>query len=95
MMLSETLPLHLWKSVTRVYGGFFAAALVGIPLGLLIGRIKVIRDLLDPTLQLLRPVPVTAWLPLSMIFSASDPMRRSSWCSLVRSIRLCSTPRLV
>ncbi|WP_233588345.1 MULTISPECIES: ABC transporter permease [Oxalobacteraceae] len=70
---SETLPLHLWKSVTRVYGGFFAAALVGIPLGLLIGRIKVIRELLDPTLQLLRPVPVTAWLPLSMIFFGIGP----------------------
>ena len=70
---SETLSLHLWKSVTRVYGGFFAAALVGIPLGLLIGRIKIIRDLLDPTLQLLRPVPVTAWLPLSMIFFGIGP----------------------
>lgn len=70
---SETLSLHLWKSVTRVYGGFFAAALIGIPLGLLIGRIKIIRDLLDPTLQLLRPVPVTAWLPLSMIFFGIGP----------------------
>jgi len=70
---SKTLWLHLWKSVTRVYGGFFAAALVAIPLGLLIGRIKLIRDLLDPTLQLLRPVPVTAWLPLSMIFFGIGP----------------------
>jgi NitT/TauT family transport system permease protein len=70
---SETLPLHLWSSVTRVYGGFLSAALVGIPLGLLIGRIKLIRDLLDPTLQLLRPVPVTAWLPLSMIFFGIGP----------------------
>lgn len=70
---SKTLFLHLWKSITRVYGGFLAAALLGIPLGLLIGRIKVIRDLLDPTLQLLRPVPVTAWLPLSMIFFGIGP----------------------
>jgi NitT/TauT family transport system permease protein len=70
---SATLSLHLWKSVTRVYGGFFTAAMVGIPLGLLIGRIKLIRDLLDPTLQLLRPVPVTAWLPLSMIFFGIGP----------------------
>ncbi len=70
---SETLPLHLWKSLTRVYGGFFAAALLGIPLGLLIGRIRFMRDLLDPTLQLLRPVPVTAWLPLSMIFFGIGP----------------------
>lgn len=70
---SGTLFMHLWKSVTRVYGGFFSAALVGIPLGLLIGRIKLVRDLLDPTLQLLRPVPVTAWLPLSMIFFGIGP----------------------
>ncbi len=70
---SKTLHLHLWKSMTRVYGGFLAAALVAIPLGLLIGRIKLIRELVDPTLQLLRPVPVTAWLPLSMIFFGIGP----------------------
>ena len=70
---SRTLHIHLWKSFTRVYLGFFAAALVGIPLGLLIGRIKAIREFVDPTLQLLRPVPVTAWLPLSMIFFGIGP----------------------
>src|SRR3954469_5363477 len=47
---SKSIHIHFWKSVQRVYGGFFAAAAVGIPLGLLIGRIKVVRDLLDPTL---------------------------------------------
>ena len=70
---SQTLHVHLWKSVTRVYGGFFAAAFVAIPLGLLIGRIPVVRAVVDPTLQLLRPVPVTAWLPLSMIFFGIGP----------------------
>jgi NitT/TauT family transport system permease protein len=70
---SKTLHIHLWKSVTRVYGGFLAAAAVAIPLGLLIGRIALVRQLVDPTLQLLRPVPVTAWLPLSMIFFGIGP----------------------
>ena len=65
---SGTILIHVWKSVQRVYGGFFLAALVGIPLGMLIGRIKLLRQLLDPTISLLRPIPVTAWLPLSMIF---------------------------
>ena len=65
---SATLPVHFWKSVQRVYGGFFCAAMIGIPLGLMIGRIPLLRALLDPTLSLLRPIPVTAWLPLSMIF---------------------------
>jgi NitT/TauT family transport system permease protein len=70
---SASLPIHFWKSVQRVYGGFFCAALIGIPLGLLIGRVAVMRALLDPTLSLLRPIPVTAWLPLSMIFFGLGP----------------------
>lgn len=70
---SKTLPLHWWKSITRVYGAFFLAALVGIPLGLIIGKSARVRRFVDPTLQLLRPVPVTAWLPLSMIFFGVGP----------------------
>jgi len=70
---SATILTHILKSMERVYGGFFLAALIGIPLGLMIGRIKVLRELLDPTINLLRPIPVTAWLPLSMIFFGLGP----------------------
>jgi NitT/TauT family transport system permease protein len=70
---SGTILIHVWKSVQRVYGGFFLAALIGIPLGMLIGRIRFLRQLLDPTISLLRPIPVTAWLPLSMIFFGLGP----------------------
>jgi NitT/TauT family transport system permease protein len=70
---SGTILTHIWKSMTRVYGGFFLAAAIGIPLGLMIGRIKVLRQLLDPTINVLRPIPVTAWLPLSMIFFGLGP----------------------
>jgi NitT/TauT family transport system permease protein len=70
---SGTILTHVWKSMTRVYGGFFLAALIAIPLGLMIGRNKVLRQLLDPTFNLLRPIPVTAWLPLSMIFFGLGP----------------------
>jgi NitT/TauT family transport system permease protein len=70
---SATILTHVWKSMTRVYGGFFLAALIGIPLGLMIGRIRLLRQLLDPTINVLRPIPVTAWLPLSMIFFGLGP----------------------
>jgi NitT/TauT family transport system permease protein len=70
---SGTILTHIWKSVQRVYGGFALAALIGIPLGMTIGRIKVVQQLLDPTISLLRPIPVTAWLPLSMIFFGLGP----------------------
>ncbi len=64
---SGTLVTHLLASMSRVYGGFALAALVAVPLGILIGRNDTVRALLDPFLQLMRPIPVTAWLPLSMI----------------------------
>ncbi len=70
---SETLGVHWLQSMSRVYGAFALAALVGIPLGLVIGKNAAIRRFVDPTLQMLRPVPVTAWLPLSMIFFGVGP----------------------
>ncbi|MDB5903808.1 MAG: ABC-type nitrate/sulfonate/bicarbonate transport system, permease component [Betaproteobacteria bacterium] len=70
---SGTILTHLFASMQRVYGGFALAIVLGVPLGLLIGRVKVIRQLVDPTLSLLRPIPVTAWLPLSMIFFGLGP----------------------
>lgn len=70
---SGTIVTHILRSMERVYGGFFTAAALGIPLGLMIGRVKVVRQLLDPTISLLRPIPVTAWLPLSMILFGLGP----------------------
>ena len=70
---SRTLLIHLSASLSRVYGGFAIAAALALPLGLLIGRIAPVRQLLDPTLQVLRPIPVTAWLPLSMIIFGLGP----------------------
>ncbi|WP_202526268.1 ABC transporter permease [Sneathiella litorea] len=70
---SASLPIHLWVSLQRVYGGFLLAAVIAVPLGIMLGRFAWLRAMLDPTLALLRPVPVTAWLPLSMIFFGLGP----------------------
>jgi len=70
---SATIGTHLLASMQRVYGGFLLAIVIGVPLGLLIGKVPLIRQMLDPTLSLLRPIPVTAWLPLSMIFFGLGP----------------------
>lgn len=70
---SATAHIHLFASMTRVYGGFALAAVVALPLGLLIGRIPLARQTLDPFLQVMRPIPVTAWLPLSMILFGLGP----------------------
>lgn len=64
---SATAHIHLLASLCRVLGGFLLAAAAALPLGLLIGRNDFARRMLDPFLQVMRPIPVTAWLPLSMI----------------------------
>jgi NitT/TauT family transport system permease protein len=70
---SRTLHIHLLASVARVCCGFAMALILALPLGMLIGRVKLIRQLIDPTIQILRPVPVTAWLPLAMIIFGLGP----------------------
>ncbi len=70
---SGTLWANAIASIERVYGGFFVAMIVALPLGLILGRSKAARSLIDPTLQFLRPIPVTAWLPLTMIIFGLGP----------------------
>ena len=70
---SGTLMTHVVASVSRVYGGFGLALIVALPLGLMIGRIEIVRQMFDPMLQILRPIPVTAWLPLAMIIFGIGP----------------------
>jgi NitT/TauT family transport system permease protein len=60
-------------SAMRVVQGFALAALLGIPLGLMIGWSKLVAQLFDPLVQSLRPIPITAWLPFSIaLFGIRD-----------------------
>ena len=57
----------------RVLEGFGLAAAIGIPLGLFIGWNRLVARVVDPSVQLLRPVPITAWLPFAIaVFGIYD-----------------------
>lgn len=64
---SRTLWEHLWASTVRVLQGFALAVVVAVPLGVLMGRSRLVFRLLEPTLNLVRPIPVTAWAPLTLL----------------------------
>jgi NitT/TauT family transport system permease protein len=70
---SATFAANAIASITRVFSGFFVAMIVALPLGLILGRSQMARNVIDPTLQFLRPIPVTAWLPLTMILFGLGP----------------------
>lgn len=59
---------HALASLWRVYAGFAWSVALGVTVGLLIGLSRVVEKVFDPTIQVLRNVPVTAWVPLSLIF---------------------------
>ena len=56
---------YVYLSGWRVLIGFAIAAAVGVSIGVLIGWFELIRDMLDPIVQGLRPIPMTAWLPFA------------------------------
>jgi NitT/TauT family transport system permease protein len=58
---------NIWISVRRILSGFGIAILIAVPLGLLIGRYRAIRDLLMPACEVLRPIPAIAWVPMSIM----------------------------
>ncbi|URR35505.1 nitrate ABC transporter permease [Thermosynechococcus sp. HN-54] len=57
---------QILTSLRRVAIGFSLAAVIGVGLGMLIGSSRVLYDAVDPILQVLRPVPPLAWLPISL-----------------------------
>jgi len=72
-------------SLKRVGIGFGLAALVGIPMGFLIGRSEIVSRIATPIVTLLRPVSPLAWLPIGLfVFKAADPS--AIWVIFICSI---------
>lgn len=59
--------VHVRSSVTRVLLGYAVAAGLGVVLGVMIGWFESFEDLLMPPLELLRPIPAVAWIPLAIL----------------------------
>jgi NitT/TauT family transport system permease protein len=61
---SGKLWVNMADSIVRVFSGFAIATLIAVPLGILMGRYSVVSSLFDPAINILRPIPATAWVPL-------------------------------
>jgi len=58
---------HILTSAVRVIIGFLIAALIGIPLGLLVGRFVIFHRIFSPIIEILRPLCPIAWIPFAMV----------------------------
>jgi NitT/TauT family transport system permease protein len=65
---SGTWLLHARDSSYRVLVGFSIASVAGVTIGILIGWFRLFAAIVDPIIQLLRPIPITAWVPFTVVF---------------------------
>ncbi len=63
---------HVLHSVKLVLMGFFAAAAVGVPLGLAMGWSRQVEAFANPAFLLIRPIPPLAWIPLAIVWLGLD-----------------------
>ena len=76
---------NILNSLQRVGIGFGMAALVGIPLGFMIGRFDFLDRMTSPIVSLLKPVSPLAWLPIGLlVFQAANPA--AIWVIFISSI---------
>ncbi|MFU9136667.1 taurine ABC transporter permease TauC [Erwinia tasmaniensis] len=66
--MDATLWQHLAASLTRIVIALLAAVLIGVPVGIAMGLSETVRGILDPLIELYRPVPPLAYLPLMVIW---------------------------
>jgi len=76
---------NIISSLKRVGIGFGLAAVIGIPLGFMIGRFQFLNHMTSPIISLLRPVSPLAWLPIGLlVFKAANPA--AIWTIFISSI---------
>jgi NitT/TauT family transport system permease protein len=59
--------LHIALSCRRILVGFSLAAVVAVPLGLVMGRYKLVHEVVFPVAEVLRPIPAIAWVPMAIM----------------------------
>ena len=64
--------MHIGVSVRRVLIAFGLATVLGVTVGILMGRSRVATDIMMPYIEILRPIPAVAWIPLSILMLPSE-----------------------
>jgi len=73
---------HCWASARRISIAFLLASSLALPLGIWMGSYEAINRLVDPIMAPLRYLPISAFIPISILWLASTKSRRSRSCFL-------------
>jgi NitT/TauT family transport system permease protein len=102
LVVTGILPLHAFETLLRLAAGFFLGSVVGVAMGMLMGRYRWAEDLLVPVVSVGNPIPGLAYAPLFVLwfglgnlpavllvgFSATFPVVVNTWTGVkaVKSI---------
>jgi len=67
---------HTMFSLTRVLIAYVAACVIGITLGLLMGRVRLIEAIFRPFYEIIRPIPPIAWISLAILWFGLGEMTK-------------------
>jgi NitT/TauT family transport system permease protein len=68
MLVSGELLTHTWASLTTIIIGFVLAAMLAVPLGILMGSFKIVEAFVEPVGNFMRYLPVSAMIPLLILW---------------------------
>jgi len=68
LTITGILPHHAFDTIMRLLGGFALAAVVGVVIGILMGRSRLAEDICLPLVSIMAPIPGIAWAPLFLLW---------------------------
>lgn len=63
---------HILVSLQRIGIGYLLAVVLGVTIGLLMGRFRFLEDFLSPYIEILRPIPAVAWIPMAILIMPTE-----------------------
>jgi NitT/TauT family transport system permease protein len=64
---TSTFYVHIGVSLERIAISYVLAVVVGVPVGVMMGRSRLMHQILFPHIEILRPIPAVAWIPLAIL----------------------------
>lgn len=75
LLISGELVEHVLVSTKRLVIGYIIAIVIGVPIGMIMARSIVMNNMLDPIIEVLRPISGIAWIPIGMfIFGVGNSL---------------------
>jgi ABC-type nitrate/sulfonate/bicarbonate transport system permease component len=76
VLTAQELVIHIAASLSRILIGFTFAAVIGVSLGIAVGWYQYLGLAFKPILELLRPIPPLAWIPMAIVwFGLGEPSK--------------------